>query len=82
MFFKHKYIHKFAWSARNSRSMIDYVLVDKIATLVKDTRVYRGADIHSDHYLVVSKLVMTKRWRSNYVQKQGKEETFNVHLLK
>jgi hypothetical protein len=39
-FFKHKNIHKFTWSARNSRSVIDYVLVNKkTATLVKDTHV-------------------------------------------
>jgi hypothetical protein len=25
---------------------------------------------------------MSERWRENYVQKQRKEETFNVHLLK
>jgi hypothetical protein len=59
------------------------VLVNKkTATLVKDTHVYRGADIYSDHFLVVSKLVTPKRWRKNYVQKQRKEEKYNVHLLK
>jgi endonuclease/exonuclease/phosphatase family metal-dependent hydrolase len=54
--FKQKYIHKFTWNARNCRSITDYVLVHKkTATLVKDTRVYRGADIHSDHFHVIAK---------------------------
>jgi endonuclease/exonuclease/phosphatase family metal-dependent hydrolase len=67
-FFKHKDIHKFTWSAINCRSIIDYALVNKkTATLVKDARVYRGADIHSDHFLVIAKLAVHKRWRKNTV---------------
>jgi endonuclease/exonuclease/phosphatase family metal-dependent hydrolase len=64
--FKENHIHKFTGSARNRRSVIDYILVNtKIATLVKDTCVYKGTDIHSDHFLVIAKLTMPKRWREN-----------------
>ncbi|PSN55001.1 hypothetical protein C0J52_02310 [Blattella germanica] len=56
-FFKHKEIHKYTWSARGSYSIIDYVIVNqKMRNLVRDTRVFRGSDIHSDHYLLISKI--------------------------
>jgi hypothetical protein len=46
---------------------------------MKDTHVYRGPDIHSDHFLVIAKLAMPKIWSRNTVQKQEKEELFKVH---
>lgn len=49
---------------------------------MKDTHGYRGANIHSDHFLVIAKLATPKIWSKNTVRKQEKEETFKVHLLK
>ena len=55
--FRHKRAHKFTWNNpdRLHKSMIDYILVrQRWRTSVQDTRVYRGADIGSDHHLLVS----------------------------
>jgi hypothetical protein len=36
-------IHKYTWAARESQSIIDYVIVnDKLKSQVLDTRAYRG----------------------------------------
>lgn len=82
-FFRHKEIHKYTWSARGLRSLIDYVIVnDKLSALVEDTRVYRGSDIHSDHYLVLSSIRLLTRWKKYKLkQKTQTEELFKVHLL-
>jgi hypothetical protein len=45
---------------------------------VRDTRVYRGAD----HFHVIAKLAMPRRWRLNTVQKQEKGETFKIQVFK
>ena len=55
--FRHKKAHKFTWNNPDGldKSMIDYILVrQRWRTSVQDTRVYRGADIGSDHHLLVS----------------------------
>jgi hypothetical protein len=63
-FLIHKDIRKFAWCARNCTSIIDYILANKkTTTLMKDTRVYRRKDIHSEHFLVIAKLAMPEKWR-------------------
>lgn len=56
-FFNHKMIHKYTWEnpTRRLRSILDYVLVSAdIRRFVLDTRVYRGFEFGSDHYLVCS----------------------------
>jgi hypothetical protein len=56
-FLKNKNIHKFTWNARGNKSIIDYVLVNQnMTTMVTDTRVYRGTDVHSGHFLFISKI--------------------------
>jgi hypothetical protein len=80
-FFKNKNIHKFTWNARGNKPIIDYVLVNqKMSTMVTDTRMYRGADVHSDHFLVISKISLPRRW-NQVTRKRRMEETFEVHLL-
>ena len=54
--FQHNYIHKFTWQCRrkNQRSIIDYFVVRKdMKRQLKDVKVARGAEIGSDHYLVL-----------------------------
>ena len=54
--FQHKDIHKFTWQCRgkNQRSIIDYFVVRKdMKRQLKDVKVVRGAEIGSDHYLVL-----------------------------
>lgn len=81
-FFKHKDNHKYTWSERGTRTIIDYVLVNaKTAALVEDTRVYRGADISSDHFLVLSKIKILRRWITTKKSEKIFKETFKVNLL-
>ena len=54
--FQRKDIHKFTWKCRvkNQRSIIDYILVRKdMKRQLRDVKVVRGAEIGSDHYLVL-----------------------------
>ena len=62
--FEHKKIHKFTWKCpgRGLQSIIDYFLVrEDMKRIVNDVRVIRGAEIGSDHHLVVMKVKLTKR---------------------
>lgn len=59
-FYEHKDIHKYTREvkSRKERSIIDYILVEKQhRNRVKDVRVKRGAELYSDHYLVVVKIL-------------------------
>jgi exonuclease III len=59
--FRHKDIHKYTWSARCSRSVIDYILTNKkTSPLVKDTRAFRGYDVNTDHFMLVSRIKSLK----------------------
>lgn len=58
-FFKHKDIHKYTREmiSRNEKSIIDYIMTERTSrNTVIDTRVKRGPEIGSDHYLVVAKI--------------------------
>jgi len=61
-FFRHKDIHKMTWSARGYRSIIDYILTNKkLSPLVNDTNVFRGYEVTTDHYLLISKIRLPKK---------------------
>ena len=65
--FPHKRIHKYTWECRGKglRSLIDYFLVGKEARKqVVDTKVVRGAEIGSDHYLVLLKIKLKAKRRT------------------
>ena len=71
--YQHKEIHQFTWECRGRglKSIIDYFLVKREdRRRIKDTKVVRGAEISSDHYLVL--LVMKRCWRE--VRQKGPEE--------
>ena len=64
--FPHKTIHKVMWDSPggNAMNQIDHVLISRrFRNSVKDTRVYRSADIGSDHHFVytVVKLRLRKQ---------------------
>ena len=64
IFFPHKEIYKYTWQARVSRSAIHSLLVNrKLRSLVEDTRVFRGCDVESDHFLLILKICIPGRWR-------------------
>ena len=63
--FPHKYIHTWTWMppSRTGRGAVkDYILVDEGSrNSVHDVRVYRGAEIDSDHNLLVMKYSLSLR---------------------
>jgi hypothetical protein len=57
--FRHKEIHKMTWSARGYRFIIDYILTNtKLPPLVNDTKIFRGYDVSTDHYLLISNVYL------------------------
>ena len=57
--FKHKDIHKFTWESPNhrDRNQIDHIAINgRYRGSLLDTRAMRGADVGSDHHLVIAKL--------------------------
>ncbi|CAF3749773.1 unnamed protein product [Rotaria sp. Silwood1] len=57
-FFQHKNIHKYTWyktgGSMAQRSLIDFVIVSQnLRRAVTDVRVKRGAELSTDHHLVV-----------------------------
>ena len=76
--FPHKRIHKYTWECRGKglRSLIDYFLVGKEARKqVVDTKVVQGAEIGSDHYLVLLKIKLRAKRRTGgegHAQTRGK----------
>ena len=69
--FKHKDAHIYTWhqNTLGLRSQIDFVIVSAdLRPSVLDTRVKRGAELSTDHHLVVSWI----RWRGKPLDRPGK----------
>uniref|UniRef100_A0A671XNI3 Endonuclease/exonuclease/phosphatase domain-containing protein n=1 Tax=Sparus aurata TaxID=8175 RepID=A0A671XNI3_SPAAU len=69
--FKHKGVHMCTWhqDTLGRRSMIDFVVVSSdLRPYVLDTRVKRGAELSTDHHLVVSWI----RWRGRKLDRPGR----------
>ena len=57
--FRHKAVYKYMWESPDGRpcNQIDHIVVNrKWAASVKDVRTRRGADVGSDHVLLVAKV--------------------------
>jgi hypothetical protein len=81
-FFRHKEIHKMTWSARGYKSLIDHVLTNKkLSPLVRDTKDFRGYDVATDHYLLISKMCLPQKGYTFIKISPRHEEVFRVHLL-
>ena len=62
--FPHKRKHKIAWVSLDhcTETHIDHICISKrLRRSQRDVRVYKGADVASDHYLVVAKLRLKLR---------------------
>uniref|UniRef100_A0A671XIA7 Endonuclease/exonuclease/phosphatase domain-containing protein n=1 Tax=Sparus aurata TaxID=8175 RepID=A0A671XIA7_SPAAU len=69
--FKHKGVHMCTWhqDTLGRRSMIDFVVVSSdLRPYVLDTRVKRGAELSTDHHLVVSWI----RWQGRKPDRPGR----------
>ena len=68
--FPHKEIHKLSWTSPDGsyQNQIDHVAINsKFKRSLQDVRTYRGADVGSDHQLVIAKIKLRLR-------KTGKQE--------
>ena len=70
-FFQHREAHKYTWyrPSMDQKSLIDFCIVSSdLFSDVLDVRVKRGAELSTDHHLVVCSLRLSKPWpnkRSN-----------------
>jgi hypothetical protein len=60
-FFKHKDIQRFIWGAFGTKSIVDYVIGNEKTAI----RVYRGAELNTDHFLLCTKLQVPPRWKNS-----------------
>src|SRR5258706_200987 len=80
--FQHKDIHKGTWRSPNGQTVnqIDHICLSRRwASAMQDVRVYRGADVGSDHYLVVAEMkVKLKSLANKEVHKILDVEKFKI----
>ena len=88
-FYGHKDIHRFTREAksRDEKSIIDYVIINKeYRREVRDTRVRRGAEIYSDHFLVLSKIEIGAEnqcvEKKNTKEKNQRKEVIKTYRLR
>ena len=75
----HKTIKKATWTSPDgvNRNQIDHILISRIfRNSVKDTRVFRSADIGSDHFLKCMKIKL--RLRTNIKEKDIKRARYGT----
>lgn len=83
--FQHKDIHKYTRevTSRGERSIIDFILVEnKNRKIVMDTKVKRGPEIGSDHYVVIAKIREENGMRENRKNGKGKTTTETIKSYK
>ncbi len=81
--FPHKRIHKQTWVSPDSmtRNQIDHVTINrKWRSSLQDLRVYRGADVNSDHYLLIAKIKLKLKNPDNSGEKSVRK--YDVSKLK
>ena len=81
-FFKHKDIHKWTRVSeeRGEKSIIDYIIVSShLFYNTNDVRVKRGAEIGSDHFLVIGKFNLSIKYKTRTEPKKFK---INIKDLK
>ena len=66
-FFQHREVHKYTWyrPSMDQKSLIDFCVVSSdLFSDVLDVRVKRGAELLTDHHLVLCSLRLSKPWPS------------------
>ena len=86
-FYAHKDIHKYTREVRSrgEKSIIDYVIINReFRGEIKDTKVRRGAELYSDHFLVLSKvkIVERKRGRGSGIVRDRKNKSKSKEVTK
>ena len=72
-FFQHREVHKYTWyrPSMDQKSLIDFCIVSSdLFSNVLDLRVKRGAELSTDHHLVVSDMfdVLLVQLGNNFVK--------------
>lgn len=63
-FYKHKRIHQITFESTQHSSIIDYILIPKdLKNKCRDVKVVRGAEISTDHHLLVGDMVFARERR-------------------
>ncbi|VDP46681.1 unnamed protein product [Schistosoma curassoni] len=81
--FPHKRIHKATWISpdHTTENQIDHICVnEKFRKTMEDVRTRRGADIASDHQLVVANLKL--KLKKNWTSRQTAIQRFNTAFLR
>ena len=81
--FQHKRIYKATWVSpdHHTENQLDHVCIKKkFRRSLQDVRVKRGADVGSDHHLLVARLKL--KLKKNYVGEIGNRKRYNLSLRK
>ncbi|VDP55486.1 unnamed protein product [Schistosoma margrebowiei] len=81
--FPHKRIHKATWISpdHTTENQIDHICINKkFRRTMEDVRTRRGADIASDHHLVVANLKL--KLKKNWTSEQTALQRFNTAVLR
>ena len=81
--FMHRNIHKATWISpdMSTANQIDHICIcKKFRRSLQDVRVKRGADVASDHHLLIAQLRL--KLKKNWTSEGSKRQRFNTTLLK
>ena len=71
--FRHRSTHKYTWKSPDgiTRNQIDHITINrKWAASLKDVRTKRGADVGSDHILLIAKIKLSLRAKRRKVERR------------